>query len=349
MKNIINRQVLKNSFLTLCCFSVFFLTISPGVISSEVEKKSRPDFLIGVGTHPLSYKQTPEEFIELLKKYNVKSIRFDYPWSMVEKQIGIYHSASDKLDKIIKLASENGIKTLIILDYGNKIYNIKKPISNDDISHFLKYVTWTVNNFKDANPIYEVWNEWSLVKPLNVSESSESAQQYFNLVKAVSLEIRKDSSNSILLAGSLSPGSSPNQIKWASTLMKLGIMDYVDGISIHPYNYWQRPIDTPQKSMEKINKIIQLLEGVAKKNINIYITEYGIPDGKNASLTQKDIYKYAAGYYSEAKKNSHIKGLWWYDFINDGNDLNNAEYNFGILNNDLSEKPISLLFRNDFN
>ncbi|HDY8629562.1 TPA: hypothetical protein RRH58_005505, partial [Klebsiella pneumoniae] len=86
-----------------------------------------------------------------------------------------------------------------------------------------------------------------------------------------------------------------------------------------------------------------------KKNINIYITEYGIPDGKNASLTQKDIYKYAAGYYSEAKKNSHIKGLWWYDFINDGNDLNNAEYNFGILNNDLSEKPISLLFRNDFN
>lgn len=39
--------------------------------------------------------------------------------------------------------------------------------------------------------------------------------------------------------------------------------------------------------------------------------------------------------------------MWWYDFINDGNDRKNAEHNFGVLNNDLSEKPISQLFRQD--
>jgi hypothetical protein len=34
-----------------------------------------------------------------------------------------------------------------------------------------------------------------------------------------------------------------------------------------------------------------------------------------------------------------IKGIWWYDLINDGNKRDDQEHNFGLLNVDLSPKP----------
>lgn len=46
-----------------------------------------------------------------------------------------------------------------------------------------------------------------------------------------------------------------------------------------------------------------------------------------------------------AKRMNYIKGVWWYDFINDGNNIKYREYNFGILNRDLSEKSIAPAIR----
>lgn len=344
------KSIKHNANAGYICMSLFyavFLSSFLQTASAEAFDLEPPSqFIIGVGTHPLSYNGDPEDFVKLLKKYNIKSFRFDYPWNMVEKEKGVYNPASDKLDAIINLASENGIQPLIILDYGNQLYGIKKPISKDELHHFLNYVDWTVNHFKHLNPIYEVWNEWSLGKPRSYWESNASAELYFQLVKSVSFQIKKNNVKSILIAGSFCP-TFPNQVVWAKELINLGIMNYVDGISIHPYNDWLKPMDSPIQSLNKINDMAQSLSSAAGKNIDIYITEYGIPDGKNAKLSQQEIYQFAKSYYAEAKRNKHIRGVWWYDFINDGNDRKNAEHNFGVLNNDLSEKPISQLFRQD--
>lgn len=35
----------------------------------------------------------------------------------------------------------------------------------------------------------------------------------------------------------------------------------------------------------------------------------------------------------------NIKGMWWYDLINDGTARDDQEHNFGLLNIDLSPKP----------
>lgn len=39
-----------------------------------------------------------------------------------------------------------------------------------------------------------------------------------------------------------------------------------------------------------------------------------------------------------------VKGVWWYDLKDDGNDKNNKEHNFGILKNDLTEKKVADVF-----
>lgn len=39
---------------------------------------------------------------------------------------------------------------------------------------------------------------------------------------------------------------------------------------------------------------------------------------------------YIVKYSLLAKSKSYIKGVWWYDLSNDGNDMNNQEHNFGF-------------------
>jgi hypothetical protein len=46
-----------------------------------------------------------------------------------------------------------------------------------------------------------------------------------------------------------------------------------------------------------------------------------------------------------AKATSFVKGVWWYDFQNDGLEQNNAEHNFGLVSHDLTPKPAYFAMR----
>ncbi|MBW6001889.1 hypothetical protein CF026_27580, partial [Klebsiella michiganensis] len=63
-------------------------------------------------------------------------------------------------------------------------------------------------------------------------------------------------------------------------------------------------------------------------------------------FTEKDVADYAKNYILEGSKVDYIKGIWWYDLIDDGNNKKNREHNFGILNRNLSEKNVSQAIKN---
>ncbi|MEW1833306.1 hypothetical protein, partial [Streptomyces sp. NPDC088196] len=52
----------------------------------------------------------------------------------------------------------------------------------------------------------------------------------------------------------------------------------------------------------------------------------------------------ATQYLEIAGSMPFVKGVWWYDLKDDGNDKNNKEHNFGILKNDLTEKKVADVF-----
>lgn len=70
-----------------------------------------------------------------------------------------------------------------------------------------------------------------------------------------------------------------------------------------------------------------------------YITEMGYPTYSGASgISEVDAANWIVEYSILAKQTGYIKGVWWYDLINDGNSAENKEFNFGFYTHDLQEK-----------
>ncbi|AUU95063.1 TPA: hypothetical protein MIV08_26910 [Klebsiella pneumoniae] len=83
------------------------------------------------------------------------------------------------------------------------------------------------------------------------------------------------------------------------------------------------------------------------REIPLYITEIGYPTYRGKpEFTEDDVESYAIEYFKVASSMPFIKGIWWYDLKDDGNDKNNKEHNFGILKNDLTRKKVADVFTN---
>ncbi|HEJ8283804.1 TPA: cellulase family glycosylhydrolase [Klebsiella oxytoca] len=304
-------------------------------------------FYVGVGAHPNGFTGSAIDFLNLLKKYHINAIRVDYPWSDVELKKNVFTAPVNNTENILSIAKQNDVEPIVILDYGNKLYGIKKPTTDEDIDKFTRYAIWTVEHFKGKVKIFEIWNEWSNRKNKNAN-SDESALQYVKLVAKVSKAIKLVDPSIIVIAGSINPMDYID-LAWGRKLVKLGLLDYIDGMSLHPYIYGSKRAAQPIRNikyLELINKEFMKLSG-RKDFIDLYITEIGFPTSENYTVfTEKDVAEYAKNYILEGSKVDYIKGIWWYDLINDGNNKKNREHNFGILNRNLSEKDVSQAIKN---
>jgi hypothetical protein len=111
----------------------------------------------------------------------------------------------------------------------------------------------------------------------------------------------------------------------------------MDGYSVHPYNLPDVP--------EQVLAYLQTLEATLKsasggRTIPIYVTEIGWATGTdNSALSPATVADYLARLYLAAPMYSYLKGIWWYDFLDDGTDLANIHQNFGLYDYGWEKKP----------
>lgn len=313
---------------------------------------------VGVGVHPVTFNGAPDKLVELLKEYNVESIRTDYPWRNVEKEKNKFNPGNKKLESFIKIASTNGIKPVIILDYGNPIYEKMsasnpqgKPTSDVTIDAFVKYAEWTTEHFGDEVGIYEIWNEW--IQGAGKQNRQEavgeaSALNYAKLVVRTCNAIKKIDKNKKIIIGSTS-AANPSEVRWLTmVLAHEGVLSCIDGISLHIYGFAVNQKLSPQKTVLPVIVLQNYLKNKFKlqSELPFYITEVGVPSVNGASYNEIDIKNYFSYIIAEFSKMDYVKGVWWYDFIDDGKDKKNKEHNFGILNNEFIAKPIGNEIKN---
>ncbi|MCP6014344.1 hypothetical protein NL362_27715, partial [Klebsiella pneumoniae] len=89
----------------------------------------------------------------------------------------------------------------------------------------------------------EIWNEWTIATGMvKYRNQVPSANVYYNLVKKTSEVIKRNDPNAIILAGSINPLDlraryiDVNDWKWFEQLVNLGILNYIDGVSLHTYS-----------------------------------------------------------------------------------------------------------------
>lgn len=316
------------------------------------------DQIQGIGIHANKYNMSAESILSLIETSGFDSFRQDLTWDDIEN-IKNHYSIPNKLkvnDELIRDAGKHNILPLVILDYGNSNYNNGGyPTRDQDIKAFADYAKWIATRYKGKVRFYEVWNEWTVGTGMKGKGDIPSSEVYLKLVKQTNIAIKSVDPTAKILAGSMNP-ISPNGRRlgisdtvWFNQLINEGILDYIDGITIHPYSFLNvnKSLRNPEYNIQKIDDFYESIKPKNKKEIPIYITEIGVPTHTGlGGVSQEQAADFIVKYTILAKTKSYIKGIWWYDLRDDGTDLENQEDNFGFYDNDFNPKQAALAFSN---
>ncbi len=298
-------------------------------------------FNVGVCTHFSQGKGIIEMNILSMKNAGIGAIRDEATWSSLERQKGNL-VMPERYTDYVRSASAAGLDVMLILDYANHFYDDgDRPRSPEAIEGFCRYAEFVVRHFGKDVRLYEVWNEWDigigLPKKYNKGGSPED---YIRLLKAVYPRIKAAEPGAIVLAGGCTSGAVNKG--WFENIIRLGALDYSDAVSIHSYNYGagfpERSPETCSVWMTSVQKMLRKYNN--GKDVPFYVTEMGWPThiGKRSTAPELSA-SYLARLYLLARTSPSFRGLWWYDFQDDGWKAEYNENNFGIVRPDLTPKP----------
>ncbi|CAI0815073.1 Beta-xylosidase [Serratia liquefaciens] len=302
-------------------------------------------FEVGINMHVRHYPNSGDYYLKLAKEYGFTSIREDYPWAQVEGPVGKYSLIGNlgKVDSVFATSEQSfGLSSMLVLAYTNPLYDKNGyPSSEAAIDAFANYAYWTAKRFKGKVKYYEVWNEWLVGTGVRGNKKPPSEEVFFELVKKTALAVKKADPEAIVMTGSLNPLKDKDNA-WLDKLLDMGMMQYVDGISVHPYSYRNpdKEMRKPEGNLAGIDVFENKLKAKVGRTVPIYITEMGFPThigdgGISGDLAAQNVIKYTL----LAKSRDYIKGIWWYDLIDDGANPNNREHRFGFIAQNLVAKP----------
>jgi polysaccharide biosynthesis protein PslG len=311
-------------------FILFLFLVLGGLISFytqkqneklSVEKYSSIPNSLGVNVN----HELTDDQIQSIVDAGFKWVRIDLVWSSVEKEKGQYDFKSTGYDRLNKSLKEKGIRTYFILDYENKLYEKNRSVvTGEGRKAFSKFVKAAVERYSDQESIWEIWNE---PNNKNFWNPQPSYKDYSLLVQEVAPVIKKYDKTSTVVAPALA-GVDQYSLEWLRNSLDQGILDYIDAISVHPYQYGK-----PENVIDDYHDLKTLVKKYSKKNVPIISGEWGY------SMTDTPVQEPVG----EIKQAEYLTRMFlinaeqkipisiWYNWKNDGTDPQNRQHNFGVV------------------
>jgi polysaccharide biosynthesis protein PslG len=333
-------------FVTSSAFSEgaseFVTRETPTSQGSDIYQKIGPlnQVCAGVNIHFTTGK---EKDLDMIAAGGLKFIRMDFVWQDIESVKGIYNW--EAYDELTANLEKRGIRAIYILDYSNSLYedpvdskdpltgqkqiDIGSPQHPESIAAFARWATASVEHFKESNIIWELWNE------PNVSfwRPEPDIAQYIELAITTCKAVKSVVPNAVIIG----PATSQIPFPFLETFLSSGIMEYLDGVSIHPYRDYSLSPETAVTDYEKLRGMIEGYSPEGRKNIPIISSEWGY-----ASATKGVSLEKQAAYIVRMQLANLLNGVLvsiWYDWKNDGNNPSDFEHNCGTVTSDLKPKP----------
>jgi hypothetical protein len=135
------------------------------------------------------------------------------------------------------------------------------------------------------------------------------------------------------------PASASFPWEFLETFLQSGVLEYIDGVTVHPYRDKTKPPETAAADFEKLRQMIDHYGPASKKKpLPILSGEWGYSTyEKGVSLEQQ------AEFAVRQQLSNLLNGVplsIWYDWKNDGPDPKDNEHNFGTVFPDLKPKPV---------
>jgi hypothetical protein len=295
--------------------------------------QAQTGFNIGISVHLANNPGMLPRQLSLIGQAGGTSVRDDVPWAQVEREKG-HLAMPSGVDDLVNQALKANLQPLLILDYGNPLYDSgDKPLSPQALSAFARYAVFVVQHFKGRVHMYEMWNEWN---GMVGNTHRGTPEDYVRFLKAVYPAVKAIDPSAVFLGGAIGGLN----LDWLSTMLSAGGLGFFDALSIHPYNFNKpaRTADAWAHDMVTTEGVIHRYTG--GRDLPLYITEMGWPtySGPGGSSPQEAA-TFLAQMFLLARTMPFLKGIWWYDFRDDGWNGGNMEDNFGLVDPNLKPKP----------
>ena len=314
-----------------------FLLLASVLAAPAVEPVKSSGFTVGVCTHFSQDKGLLPANLSLIRQAGVTSIRDEVGWRSIETEKGRLQMP-EEWDTFVRRAASAGLQPMLILDYGNPFYdNGDKPLSDEATEAFTRYSEFVVRHFKGVVKHYEIWNEYDIKIG---SKTAGSAENYARLIKKVYPRIKAIDPSITVYGGAMTPTGVRNG--WLEKMLVEGSLPYMDVVSIHTYNY-SKP--GRERTPEAWAVWMQEVEDLIAKHNNgkqapLYVTEMGWPNQiDKRGAPPRVSADFLSRMYLLSRTLPFMKGIWWYDFQDDGWNATYNEENFGIVRPDLTPKP----------
>lgn len=306
-----------------------------------------PDFGVGATFDHGPY--APHVLLSIIRNAGFSWIRGELPWAEIERRPGVF-SFPSQFGSALDLASRMGIKSLVLLDYGNahaypSLFKTDNafPLTSAARQKFVQYVAAVVKRYGGQVNEWEIWNE------PHFKEIGYHA--YVALLEDVYPVIKRLAPSSGVVSCGGDWGGNPIDA-CIDAILKAGALDDQDGFSIHPYMFPAAPEVgyagvgvpvTPVNITTVWPYLGRLIADNPKSNgrpLQLWVSEIGWPSaprspGQN-TVTQA---AYLLRTYLLSRRYAVARGVFWYDLIDNGTDPDDKESNFGLLRADLSPKP----------
>lgn len=291
-------------------------------------------FILGVGSHDLHLRDSRPQGNQLLRDAGIESVRTDAHWAFLERRrdrLKVEPHWHNYLTGMEALS----IDSLFILGYGNSLHGDgEKPRSEPVRAAFNRYVAFVAEQFRGRIKHYEIWNEWDVENPTD----PQFTQDYARLIADAAGVIRQHDPDAKVLAGAVT--TKGIESGFALRLIEAGIMQSVDGLSLHPYVHCRgHSENTPEAWIEWLAGVDLEMSRAANQSVPLYLTEMAWPAHKGTCGIDETLQAaYLARSFFLARTLSNVRGYWWYDLRNDGTDQREREHNFGLLRQDYAPK-----------
>jgi hypothetical protein len=283
--------------------------------------------------------------LDLITNAGIRFVRMDFSWEATERKAGVYDWT--EYDELTAHLEQRGLRALYILDYVNGLYepmvdarravgepapekHVASPRHPESVAAFAHWAAAAAVHFRGRQVLWEIYNEpngdfWR-PKP--------DAAEYTTLALATAKAIREAEPSATIIA----PAMSGFDWKYMELFLQSGVLEFLDGVSVHPYRAPNQPPETAATDYKRLRELIdRCAPELRRGKIPILSGEWGY-----ASNTKGVSLEMQAAFAVRQQLCNLLNGVplsIWYDWKNDGHDPADNEQNFGTVKEDLEPKP----------
>ena len=329
----------------LSYFLAVILTVSCFSISVYAEG-------IGACTH-MAQGRNQEQTCSAVINAGLPFVRDEVHWQTVEPVKG--QLSFPERSRWVESATENGINCLVVLSYGNTVYDFGKPAQADldaggawdctlpvrdgkpettaDDEYFdayIRYVDFVSESLAGKVAAYEIWNEPD-IKYFNTKDAT--AADYTEMLKAAYRTIKNNDPDVTVLGGAIA-----FETDFLDDMMKAGAGDYMDGLSVHYYLGKGAP---EKRARNRLDEYRDVLVKYGFDKMPVWVTETGWANSNVDEQTQAQYIIRNAVFYDEFLLDYGIEGQYF------TYELQDSSITSDVLGGEEYENSLGL-YKNDF-